>query len=182
MAESTPELLVVSDSHGDTITLGAVFAWGKARGISAVAFLGDGAEDPRKAFDQAAFHPVWKRVRGNGDSDHTILAQDILELGGTRIFLCHGHLHGVQDGFFSLSSAARSFKAQIALYGHTHRPFWDEYRGILMLNPGSVSRPRGDFLPSFATIGFPADGWYEPRFWTFRDGSMVKSAVREYVL
>jgi len=117
-----PTLLAVSDTHGSRDSLAAVLTWGMKRGVRAIAFLGDGAEDAAEAMAVSACGLPWLRVRGNGDGDHAIPHADILDLGGRRFFLCHGHLHGVQDGFGPLVSAARSMGAQAALFGHTHRP------------------------------------------------------------
>jgi uncharacterized protein len=174
------ELLVVADTHGAVATLAAVLVWGKKRGIGALAFLGDGVADLPTAAERAGFHPPWKCVRGNGDADHTVPFVDTMDFAGRRIFLCHGHLNGVQDGFVPLLSSARSVKAEIALHGHTHKPFWDEIGGILVLNPGSPSRPRGSYAPSFATIGFPEVGWFEVHHWALAEGALGGITIREY--
>ena len=40
-------------------------------------------------------------------------------------------------------------------FGHTHRLFWEEHDGTLILNPGSCVNPRDRFPPSFAVVSFP---------------------------
>lgn len=180
MAQRANELLVVADTHGAVSVLATVLTWARKRGVGALAFLGDGLEDLREASDRAGFHPPCKRVRGNGDPDHTVPFVDTMDFAGHRFFLCHGHLNGVQDGFSSLLAAARSVEADAALYGHTHKPFWDESGGILVLNPGSPSRPRGSYAPSFATIACPEDGWFEVRHWALAEGALGGISIREY--
>jgi putative phosphoesterase len=174
------ELLVVADTHGAVAVLAAVLAWGKKRGIGALAFLGDGVDDLPTAADRVGFHPPWKRVRGNGDGNHAVPFVDTMDFAGHRFFLCHGHLNGVQDGFVPIVSAARSVDAEVALFGHTHRPFWEEMSGILVLNPGSPVYPRGGYAPSFATIACPSDGWFEVRHWALAEGALGGISIRAY--
>lgn len=181
-AGRTPTLLVVSDSHGDGAALAAALAWGVEKGVDALAFLGDGNDDLAKAAERTGFGAPIYAVRGNGDGDHRLSQALTIEFAGRRIFLSHGHLTGVQDGLSSLLAAAESTGAELALFGHTHRPFWEEFRRILILNPGSIGRPRSDAGPSFATIAFPQDQWYIVRFWSVRTGSLGRKAIREFSL
>ena len=178
MKARSPELLVVSDSHGDIAVLQGILEWGRKRGIGAFAFLGDGCADFPVAADLAGFHPPGKRVRGNGDFDHSLPFFDTPEFAGKRFFLCHGHLHGVAEGFGPLVAAARSIGADAALFGHTHRAFWDELDGMLVLNPGSPSRPRGP-KPTFATITVPSEGWFVVRHWALGRGALGGWIMRE---
>lgn len=74
---------------------------------------------------------------------------------GVTVFLCHGHMYHVKGSggdLTLLESAARSQGASVALFGHTHIPFLREERGMLMLNPGSLSEPRGGSSPSYALL------------------------------
>lgn len=170
------ELLAVSDTHGDAGTLAAILAWAKGRGVDAAAFLGDGLGDLERAFDRAGFRPVCRAVRGNGDQDPDVPFHRTADFGGRRFFLTHGHLHAVQDTLDSLVFAARAAGAEAALFGHTHLPLERRVRGVLLVNPGSPSRPRGGFPPSFATIACPPPGKgpLEVRRWTVdADGVVV---------
>lgn len=77
-------------------------------------------------------------VRGNNDP----FARDepterAFELGGIRLFLTHGHNHGVKYGLYRLSAAAREKNVQVCIFGHTHRAVCEEADGILYINPGS---------------------------------------------
>lgn len=165
-----PELLVISDTHGDSAVLATIFRWARRRGLSSLAFLGDGLADIGPASADSGFLPEAATVRGNGDSGSgaspAAEAYRVLDFAGRRFFLCHGHTVGVQDSFDALLRIAGQAEAAAALYGHTHVPFWDEIGGTLVLNPGSPSRPRCGAPPTFATIDCPADGsWFVPRHW-----------------
>ena len=80
----------------------------------------------------------------------------LVELGGVRIFAVHGHVEGVSGGIGALVQKAKRFGAQVALFGHTHVAFTGYQDGITLLNPGSIARPRDgrasygalDILPS----------------------------------
>jgi hypothetical protein len=163
--EKPSELLVVSDSHGDVDALCRALSWAKDRGIRQFAFLGDGLSDLRRAFDRLSFFPSCCPVRGNGDYEPSVPFHRTLEIAGRRFLLTHGHLNAVQDSLDSLSFAARTSGAEAALFGHTHLPFSAEHRGVLALNPGSPSRPRGGYAPSFATVACPVQGPLEVFFW-----------------
>ena len=45
--------------------------------------------------------------------------------GGKRVFFSHGHMYGVKVGLEQFLEGARNVKADIALFGHTHRPMLD---------------------------------------------------------
>jgi putative phosphoesterase len=95
--------------------------------------------------------------RGGAASDHesfTLGVPSRLVLGvcGFNIFLVHGHRFSVEQGFGMLIEAAREAGCSIAVFGHTHIPFSGVKTRILMLNPGSPSRPRGNTRPSFAIL------------------------------
>lgn len=173
------ELLVVSDTHGDAGALVRALLWAKARSISAMAFLGDGLPDLQRAFARASFHPRCCAVRGNGDYDPDVPFLRTLDVGGRILLATHGHMNAVQDTLDSLVFAAKMAGAEAALFGHTHVPFLAEYRGILAVNPGSLSRPRGGSLPSFATISCPPSGPLSAAFWRLdADGLVGEYALR----
>jgi hypothetical protein len=47
----------------------------------------------------------------------------------------------------------------IAMYGHTHRPFLDTIDGVTILNPGSLSYPRqSGHQPSYMVMEMDDDG------------------------
>ena len=50
-------------------------------------------------------------------------------------------------------------ECDIAMYGHTHRPFLEERGGITILNPGSLSYPRQEGRkPSYMIMYMEEDG------------------------
>ena len=45
----------------------------------------------------------------------------------------------------------------VVVFGHTHKPFCETVNGILFLNPGSVTRPRGQHPPSLVRLTIESD-------------------------
>lgn len=175
--ERDPELLVVSDTHGDAAELARVFRWAKQRKTEMVAFLGDGIPDLARASERAAFNPLMRVVRGNGDADPSIPFERLIDFFGLRVLMAHGHLFGVQETLDSIVFNARTGGAAIALFGHTHYPFNMTVRGIRLVNPGSLSRPRYGAAPSFATLSRGGEGEISVVHWRIDGGS-----IREYDL
>ena len=58
-------------------------------------------------------------------------------IGGYHIFITHGHGYYVSMGEERLKQEARGRGADIAMYGHTHRPFYEKEKDLITLNPGS---------------------------------------------
>ena len=62
--------------------------------------------------------------------------------GGHIIYLTHGHRVGVHGGTYRLTERARHLGADIAIYGHTHVPDHGTENEVLVINPGSIAKPR----------------------------------------
>ena len=52
--------------------------------------------------------------------------------------MTHGHTYHVKYGLSELKMSARSAKADILLYGHTHDPYTEYDDGLYIMNPGAV--------------------------------------------
>lgn len=84
-------------------------------------------------------------VRGNCDAevDQMVLGfpimadYGVIELGGRFVYLSHGHVYGEDN-------PPKLRKGDILIQGHTHIQRCVEKDGVLFLNPGSVSIPKGD--------------------------------------
>ena len=77
-------------------------------------------------------------VRGN--MDHLPLKDfEIVDVGGKRILLLHGHQVKPRGNKEQLHALARAAGADILIHGHTHRYDVDVYNGVLMVNPGTAT-------------------------------------------
>lgn len=173
-------LLLVSDTHGHYASFEAIILeFGPS--CDALLFSGDGMWDLIQYLENAALSVVLRKalpgvlcfVAGNGDGDQFRLAQSasrvsiqesqgesvliaphrfILGASGHRILLVHGHRYSVDVSLDILSANARAVGADIGVFGHTHVAYTGKSEGVLMVNPGSPSRPRGGTLPGFALL------------------------------
>ncbi|WP_424349992.1 metallophosphoesterase family protein [Latilactobacillus sp. 5-91] len=134
-------LVIVSDSHGDRDILVQLVAHYKDE---AVTFLHCG--DSELTTTDSLFQQMTV-VQGNMDFNGHFPEQVVVPVGAQKAFLTHGHLYGVNFDLTRLMLAAQSEGAQLAFYGHTHQLACEMHQGLLVLNPGSISQPRGQFQP-----------------------------------
>lgn len=128
-------ILVVSDSHNDSYTLGRIIR--SQPSAEVVIFLGDGVRD----IEECSKYLVNKHVigvRGNCDlvSDAEVSVTQTIE--GKRFYITHGFLENVKFGIDNLIYKGQEIGADIILYGHTHLPVSKYIDGIYVFNPGSV--------------------------------------------
>lgn len=154
-------ILVVSDSHGNNEFLREAIK--NAGNISMMIHLGDVCV-PYQEISNMAGVPAYV-VRGNCDYDATLLERNILEVGSHRIYAAHGHRQQVQFGVDLLKQVARQNGCDIAMYGHTHVPYLElsqegvDMDHIMVLNPGSISRPRQvGYKKTYAIVEIADDG------------------------
>lgn len=126
--------LVISDTHGVRNPMKKLYEQYPNDGII---HLGDHIEDARWMLERTNGHPVY-RVRGNCDFSAPGEDALLLELGGVKLLLMHGHRFGVKSGYGGALAEAKRQEADVLLFGHTHIPFMEERDGVLMLNPGSL--------------------------------------------
>jgi len=151
------KILVVSDTHGDARNL-AFVAQTLGNSLDLVIHLGDGASDFEKLPPEILGSTPRVIVRGNMDSDPRLPPNRVASVRKHLIYASHGHAALASGSLLPLLYAAEEAKASVCLFGHTHIPHKKQAEGILMLNPGSLSRPRGGWGPTFAILTIPEDG------------------------
>lgn len=132
------KILVVSDTHGSSSNLEKVLE--RERPLDALIHCGDieGEAD----YIQAVTGCSCYMVAGNNDWGSDLRRELEFSIDDYRIFVTHGNYYGVSLGTERLRDEARSRGAQIAMFGHTHRPLIEECGNLVLLNPGSLSYPR----------------------------------------
>ena len=131
------KILVLSDSHS-----GMSFMRYCIQSVQPehVIHLGDHYEDAL-ALAQEYPHIRFHQVPGN--CDRFRMEQDAVEIlcyciGGVKLFMTHGHRHGVKTDIAPVVADARSRGAQGVLFGHTHCPLcFQTEDGMWVLKPGS---------------------------------------------
>lgn len=157
-------LLVLSDTHGRRDRVAALMA---RTSPDTVLFLGDGLRD----LDAIPDHVCVRAVRGNCDhfaAEDTPFSR-VVEIGGYRLYLTHGHREGVKYGPEAAIEQALANHADALLYGHTHRPVerilpagtvlgaHTLTRPFVILCPGSLGDPP-DGIPTFGTLTLAPGG------------------------
>ena len=133
---------VLSDTHGDLSRMFAAVEYIRALKPDALIHLGDFCADAEAMAKELRLE--LHAVAGNCDTGRTTRpAVDVLEAEGARILLCHGHTYDVGETPQRLIWAAQERECTAALFGHTHRQFLEKEEGVLLMNPGSLCRPRG---------------------------------------
>ncbi len=135
-------ILVVSDTHRDEFSLRkAILNQPRAE---IVIHLGDGGEEAqlmKESFPEKMFY----MVKGNCDWNSPLPVSDVITVEGKKILYTHGHAYSVKLGMSEIIAAARSAKANILLYGHTHISVVDYEDGLYIMNPGSLHGSEGTY-------------------------------------
>lgn len=160
------KFLIVSDIHGSAYyTKKVVDAFHQLK-CDRILLLGDilyhgPRNDLPKEYDPKQviqlLNPLSKYIiacRGNCDSevDQMVLTfpimntVQVLPVDNHLIFISHGHLYS------EANLPENCNEHDIFISGHTHIPKQSMKDGIHILNPGSVSIPKGNSTPSIATL------------------------------
>ena len=133
------KVLIVSDTHGHMTNLRECVR--RVSPIDMLIHCGDteGGEDWIRQHTQCLSVPI---VKGNNDFFSRLPAELELDIEGLHIFLTHGHAYGVSMGTERPVEEALSRKADVVMYGHTHRPMIMREGRLWVINPGSLSYPR----------------------------------------
>jgi putative phosphoesterase len=162
------KLMIASDIHGCAPTCKKLLDTFTASGADRLILLGDllyhgPRNDLPEGYDPKAVIAMLSEyadrlfcVRGNCDTEvdqmvlpFPIMAETaLLFVDGRTWFACHGHRSGANP---TANDLPRLPAGSVVLSGHTHIPVLEENPdGILLLNPGSTSIPKGGFAASYA--------------------------------
>ncbi|MFZ5632610.1 MAG: YfcE family phosphodiesterase [Bacillota bacterium] len=158
---------MLSDTHG---ILDHAFKAIEAMGpIDLLIHAGDHYRDAAKI--AAAVNVPVHAVVGNCDSRTEGPEEKILQLDGVTVFITHGHRYNVKISIYGLYNRAVELGAGVVVYGHTHvagygvtRISGYAYRGLLIINPGSISKPRDESSYSYGILEI-AEGSIKPEIY-----------------
>ena len=87
-----------------------------------------------------------------GNTDYSIqLPQMHVQSFTSQKFLVH-HIVDLPVPSQLVRVAMADEQPNVVVFGHTHMPYNEHHDGVLFLNPGSASNPRGDSAPSVAIV------------------------------
>ena len=149
---------ILSDNHSDWPPHIAE----SLAGVDVIIHAGD--IGPYKlVLDMEAIAPT-TAVLGNTDGDMPINESAVVMLDGKKFFVQHiVDPHRLQA---SLRERLKRIEPDVVVFGHTHMPFCETLGGVLFLNPGSVTQPRGDYRQSMVRLTID-HGKITPKFIEF---------------
>ncbi len=141
--------IVVSDTHGDLSGLRKVISrYSEAQGII---HLGDYLKDALSIKNE---FPEYEHIMVPGNCDYAMNTPNelVLNIEGKKLFLTHGHHYNVKNGTSRLEMKALDGGYDAVLFGHTHIPLYKLASSVHIINPGSLTYPRGFSGPTYALL------------------------------
>ncbi len=149
------KILIISDSH-NVILDSQINDMKKEGQFDILIHCGDKYNDAEKFAEKLNIHRV---LNVPGNCDYSIIGIEstlIREIEGKRFIITHGHLYNVKSYLDKLKDFAKKNKANLVLYGHTHKAMNEIMDNILFFNPGSTIFPK-DGKASFGVIEITAE-------------------------
>lgn len=162
------KILIVSDTHRKDGNLKKVIEAEKP--LDMLIHLGDSEGSEYSIAGWVNEGCQLEMVLGNNDFFSHLERERDFYIGKYRVLLSHGHYYYVSIGTEYLKEEARGRGFDIAMFGHTHKPYFDvEHKegdkDLIVLNPGSLSYPRQEGRqPSYMIMELDDQG--EARFST----------------
>lgn len=160
------KLLVISDTHGDISKAYDIIKSINSL-IDGIIHCGDIVEDALAIKRRFPDIPMYN-VRGNCDYGSSVENEVLLNIGGKKIFVTHGDLYSVEWNTDRLCYKGAEKNADACIYGHTHVPDVEYYNDMVIMNPGSLTRPRGGSKPSYGILKIE-DGVITPVVLEYKD-------------
>ena len=142
------KFLIFSDSHGERRAMESAIE-ANLSDLAGIFFLGDGLRDIEALSN---FYPQIPVAAVAGNCDHFFVSENeedferLVEAGGKKILIAHGHRLGVKGSLTRAADHAIAHGADLFLFGHTHRPTEiylppeeGREKGLYLFNPGSAS-------------------------------------------
>ncbi|MBR6044809.1 MAG: metallophosphoesterase [Ruminococcus sp.] len=148
-------IIVFADTHGFTRAVKDIFE--RNEDAPVFIFLGDGEQDlarMRRSYPEKTI----LSVAGNCDYSSESPENAVYNAGGVKLFFTHGHNWGVKYSADRLFYKAKEIDADIALFAHTHKRYYEYSEEVHILNPGSAAYPRDGKPPCYAFIDITSKG------------------------
>ena len=145
------KILVVSDTHGDRSRVIDIYQkLNKESPVDVIVHCGDYATDARELQARLGVHVAW--VKGNCDDGFSDTDWSILETEAGNFLITHGHNEQVDFSKQNIYYKALENDCVGAFFGHTHRASYTEMDDVVLMNPGSLTRPRDGSGGTFGLI------------------------------
>ncbi|HON89748.1 MAG TPA: YfcE family phosphodiesterase [Spirochaetia bacterium] len=155
--------LIISDTHGQIEYFEKAINFCKNT-VSAIIHCGDGVRDIA-AITQKHTIPQCYSVRGNMDAHSNAPLVATLRVDNKKILILHGHTINFETILDDITVIAHKEKASAVIFGHTHIPLYKKRDGVLIINPGSLGKPRALWGPSFSLLRYDTDEGFSASFY-----------------
>jgi len=142
-------ILVFSDTHNSFLQLKRIID--KHSDIDTIIHAGDGTaeiDDIRLLMP----NKIIFNVSGNCDYYSSAKSKITAEIENKLIFIKHGHAENVKNSLNEIIAMANTEKADVLIFGHTHIPYANKQGRLHILNPGSLTQPRGGRCPTYGIL------------------------------
>ncbi|MCR5093460.1 MAG: metallophosphoesterase [Lachnospiraceae bacterium] len=138
------KIVIISDTHGDNRVIDQIIEEEeKEAPFEYLIHCGDSETSLKKYMDPSNPYK-FLAVRGNCDFSSSLPSVLVERILFYNVFITHGHRENVSYGDHDLLETGLANRADIILYGHTHVPEFCERDGVLLINPGSPTKPRNE--------------------------------------
>lgn len=127
-------VLIISDSHGLTYEIEEI----KTRHQCEYMIHCGDSELPADASVLQDFITV----KGNCDYHSSYKLEQVIQIGGLKFLITHGHLYQVKSNLNALAYRADELSAQVICFGHSHVAGALKEANQLFINPGSIYKSR----------------------------------------
>ncbi|SET38904.1 hypothetical protein SAMN05660297_02276 [Natronincola peptidivorans] len=141
-------IAVLGDSHRETFNIDLIAD--TLEEVDLVIHTGDNYEDIK--YIEKTYNKKVLGVRGNCDPGANAEDEIIEEIEGKRLFISHGHKYGVKYSLSTIFYRGKEVEADIVIFGHSHVPLHVMEEDVILLNPGSISLPRGREGKTYAIV------------------------------
>ena len=144
-------ILVVSDTHGKLDRFMRVFEKLKKESpVDLIIHCGDYYEDAMSISRRCGIRVA--AVKGNCDGYFDDCSYCIVETEAGNFLITHGHMERVDSGMHNIYYKALENDCVGAFFGHTHRASYTELDDLVLMNPGSLTRPRDGSGGTFGLV------------------------------
>ncbi|MCR5419517.1 MAG: metallophosphoesterase [Lachnospiraceae bacterium] len=143
------KILIVSDSHGyDDNMWNAIH---KEEPVDMFIHCGDIEHLPNDLKEYFSC-PVYV-IKGNNDYALNLPEVERFKILDLEVLLIHGHHYNIYRNCEAMFYLGQENKVDIVMFGHIHIPVIDNFDGVTIVNPGSISLPRqANGLPSYIVM------------------------------
>ncbi|WP_070001068.1 metallophosphoesterase family protein [Cellulosilyticum sp. I15G10I2] len=147
------KVLVISDTHRNIQNVIHVIERIRPLGVSTIIHCGDHIGDAHKL---KKLYPDIEIYAVYGNCDGMAYPEEytrVVVIEQVSILITHGHRYGIKwDDYSELLIDAEAEGAKLAICGHSHSAYLKKEKGIILLNPGSITLPRDSNYPSYAIV------------------------------